>query len=180
MTTHIVLDLETLSIERNAIVLSVGMVIIKHLGIVDKFRINIDAVEQEELYGRVSDEQTKAWWRSMMNTPEGRDAWNAAVSRPTAVKPALKAINEVFADVGAFKLWGNANTFDNEILRSLFEVAGFPAWNFRNDRDFRTLKDLYKEKVPEPEFQGIRHVAVDDALHEANWLIQILKYIEAH
>ena len=180
MTTHIVLDLETLGTNRNAPILSIGMVVIKDLTITDKFRANIDAVEQEELFGRVADEDTKAWWRTLMNADDGRAAWNAAVSCPTAVKSALKAINKLFDDIGEFQLWGNANTFDNEILRSLFEAAGFPAWSYRKDRDFRTLKELYKEKVPEPEFIGVRHVALDDALHEAGYLIKILKYIEAH
>ena len=179
-TNHIVLDLETLGTNRNAPILSIGLVTIKDLEIVHTEYIKVDAVEQEELFGRVSDEDTIKWWRNQLETEEGKIAWDSAVYRPSSVNSALYDVHKVLAEAEDFLLWGNANTFDNEILRSLCEAADIPAWSFRKDRDFRTLRALFKEKVPEPEFQGIRHTAIDDAMHEARYLIQILKYIEAH
>ncbi len=179
-TNHIVLDLETLGTNRNAPILSIGMVVISDLQIKAKYYTVLDVHEQEQLFGRVADADTEQWWRDKLETPEGQLAWNAATSNPESVQSGLRGVCNVFVAHESAKVWGNSNTFDNEILRSLMEAAKLHTWSFRNDRDFRTLKELYKEKVPEPEFQGIRHVAVDDALHEATWLIQILKYIEAH
>ena len=177
---HIVLDLETLGINRNAPILSIGMVVICDLKIKAKYYVVLDVAEQEQLFGRKADADTEKWWREQLETPEGQLAWNISTTAPYSVKDGLLGVCKTLSYFEDFSIWGNSNTFDNEILRSLMEAASFHTWNFRKDRDFRTLKELYKEKVPEPEFNGIRHVAVDDALHEARWLIQILKYIEAH
>lgn len=177
---HIVLDLETLGTNRNAPILSVGMVIISDMEIKARCYAVLDVVEQEQLFGRKADAATEKWWREQLKTTEGKIAWNSSTENPKSVQGGLGSIPRILSSLGDFNIWGNSNTFDNEILRSLMEAANLPTWSFRKDRDFRTLKELYKEKVPEPEFQGIRHVAVDDAMHEARWLIQILKYIEAH
>ena len=77
-------------------------------------------------------------------------------------------------------IWGNSSSFDNEILRAAYKYCCVDApWNFREDRDFRTLRALYKEKVPEPTFIGLRHHAKDDAIHEAHWLKLILQRMQA-
>ena len=179
-TNHIVLDLETLGTNRNAPILSIGMVVISDLEIKATYYVVLDVIEQEQLFGRKADAATEKWWREQLETTEGRVAWNASTNNPKSVQEALGSIPQILSFLGDFNIWGNSNTFDNEILRSLMEAANLPTWSFRKDRDFRTLRALFKEKVPEPEFQGIRHVAVDDAMHEARYLIQILKYIEAH
>ena len=179
-TNHIVLDLETLGTNRNAPILSIGLVVISDLEIKSKYHVVLDVIEQEQLFGRVADADTEKWWRERLETTEGKFAWDAALSDQESVYTGLRGICNIFATNPNHEVWGNSNTFDNEILRSLMEAVKLPTWSFRNDRCFRTLKELYKEKVPEPEFQGIRHVAVDDARHEAKWLIKILKYIEAH
>lgn len=179
-SNHIVLDLETLGTKRNAPILSIGMVVICDLQIKAKYYTVLDVYEQKQLFGRTDDEDTLQWWRDKLETPEGQLAWNAATTNLEGVQDGLRGVCNVFATYADAKVWGNSNTFDNEVLRSLLEAANMPTWYFRNDRDFRTLREQFKEKVPEPEFQGIRHVSVDDALHEATWLIQILKYIEAH
>ena len=177
---HIVLDLETLGTNRNAPILSVGMVVISDLEIKTTYYVVLDVIEQEQLFGRKADADTEKWWREQLETKEGKFAWDAATDEPESVHEGLRDVCDIFAENATHEVWGNSNTFDNEILRSLMEAANLPTWSFRKDRDFRTLKELYKEKVPEPEFQGFRHVAIVDALHEADWLIQILKYIEAH
>ena len=78
-------------------------------------------------------------------------------------------------------LWGNGAAFDNELLKAaLLQYCCIrEPWNFRIDRCFRTVKNLYKEQVPEPHFIGTKHNALDDAMHQARWLNQILQHIQA-
>ena len=75
-------------------------------------------------------------------------------------------------------LWGNGAAFDNELLKAaLLQYCCIrEPWNFRIDRCFRTVKNLYKEQVPEPHFIGTKHNALDDAMHQARWLNQILTH----
>ena len=75
-------------------------------------------------------------------------------------------------------LWGNGAAFDNELLKAaLLQYCCIrEPWNFRIDRCFRTVKNLYKEQVPEPHFIGTKHNALDDAMHQARWLTKILTH----
>lgn len=178
---HIVLDLETLGTSHTAVILSVGMVFIHDDQIIDRYRINIDSSDQETLYNRTTDEDTLKWWRVQLQSDEGKLAWQMALEDAKSPTQAAMRITAMLNSCeGEPLIWGNSNTFDNEILRSFLIELKQPVWSFRRDRDFRTLKALFKEKVPEPPFLGTRHVAIDDAMNEAYHLIQILKYIKAH
>ena len=47
-------------------------------------------------------------------------------------------------------------------------------WHFWNDRDLRTLLALYPEAKLLP-FEGTKHHALDDAMHEAKQLLAALQ-----
>ena len=65
MTKDIMLDLETLSLDANAVIVSIGAVAFDlHTGIVgDKFHITIDILEQT-LHGGDISKDTLSWWTS--------------------------------------------------------------------------------------------------------------------
>ena len=72
-------------------------------------------------------------------------------------------------------LWGNGSSFDNVIIGNAFDACGIQRpWEFWNDRDLRTLLHLYPEAKALP-FEGIKHHAEWDALHEAKQLITALQ-----
>jgi hypothetical protein len=71
-------------------------------------------------------------------------------------------------------LWGNGAAFDNVILASAYRALRLtPPWKFYNDRCYRTMKAAYSDvKMPRT---GTHHNALDDAISQANHLIEIWK-----
>jgi len=54
-------------------------------------------------------------------------------------------------------------------------------WDFRQNRCLRTLKNMRPEFMElEPEFLGVRHNALDDAMHQTKWLHSILNLLEGY
>lgn len=75
-------------------------------------------------------------------------------------------------------VWGNGATFDNVILESAFKSLGHQApWRFWNTRDLRTLVDVGLELGVNPKkelsFDGTRHDALSDAIHQAKIATEI-------
>ena len=192
---HIMLDLETLGTDPNALILSMGAVAFditdKNLTTIDPsqikeycphFQASFKPQEQQSI--RTIDWSTVKWW--MEQKPEARQ-------RVTYPNPPADVVHEVVAqfdiwlqgvittDLKYAKLWGNGSSFDCVLLESLYRDFGyvfpFKWWNFR---DLRTLRDL-AGSVPAPESVqvGIEHDALDDALAQtilaAQWYRR-LKY----
>lgn len=179
---YIVLDLETLGTEPGCPILSIGACAFDlesgnepafyrkiHLAHQPTYKISVDTLK---------------WWMEQDHAAqaaawiEGEDAENYYAALQLFgiwVDSVRKSAGE-----DGITIWGNSSSFDNEILRAAYKHCGLGApWNFREDRDFRTLRALYKEKVPEPTFIGLRHHAKDDAIHEAHWLKLILQRMQA-
>ena len=179
---YIVLDLETLGTEPGCPILSIGACAFDlesgnepafyrkiHLAYQPTDKISVDTLKWWMEQDRAA--QAAAWI-------EGEDAENyyAALQLFGIWVDSIKKI----AGESGITIWGNSSSFDNEILRALYRHLGVEApWNFREDRDFRTLHALYKDKVPEPTFLGLRHHAKYDAIHEAHWLKLILQRMQA-
>ncbi|MDE9484396.1 3'-5' exonuclease, partial [Xenorhabdus bovienii] len=74
--------------------------------------------------------------------------------------------------------WGNGSSFDNVILRNFYERANYRVpWRWYADRDVRTIVQLgrdigYDPKTDMP-FTGERHNALDDAIHQAQYVSAI-------
>lgn len=181
---HVVLDLETMSTKQDAAIIEIGMIIFNHayqdgsVNVLEQWSKAI-SLESAMKYGGTTDAGTITWWLDP-DRSEARDNWSLSVK---ASLPS--ALNEVALMLGNYShfdpkplIWGNGVNFDNAILKSAYERLDVKVpWGYRQDADFRTLKLLYKDAVPEPAFVGTPHVALDDARHEAVWLSQILKYI---
>ena len=179
---YIILDLETLGTEPGCPILSIGACAFDlecdipgvfyrklHLAYQPTDKISVDTLKWWMEQDRAA--QAAAWI-------EGEDAENyyAALQLFGIWVDSIKKI----AGGAGITIWGNSSSFDNEILRAAYKHCGVDApWNFREDRDFRTLRALYKDKVPEPTFTGLRHHAKDDAIHEAHWLKLILQRMQA-
>ena len=75
----------------------------------------------------------------------------------------------------SFRCGGNGATFDNAILPPSYERLDIPCpWHYSNDRDVRTIVEMGKitdfnarSVIP---FEGVRHNALDDALHRAKYV----------
>ncbi|MEM8467778.1 3'-5' exonuclease, partial [Morganella morganii] len=80
------------------------------------------------------------------------------------------------------QVWGNGSSFDNVILRSAYENCGItPFWKHWNDRDVRTIVELGRNAGIDPKkdfpFVGEAHNALDDALHQVNYVVAIHQHL---
>lgn len=181
---HVVVDLETMSTKQDAAIIELGLVIFNHTGqegttnVLEQWSSAIN-LESSMKYGGTTDAGTLTWWMDP-DRSEARDNW--ALSTKISLPAALNEVALLLGNYSQFDpkplIWGNGVNFDNAILKSAYERLDIRVpWGYRQDADFRTLKLLYKDVVPEPAFVGTPHIALDDARHEAVWLSHILKHI---
>ena len=71
--------------------------------------------------------------------------------------------------------WGNSNSFDLSIVGGAYRRAGLPLpWHWINERDFRTVRNLYPQVVYDPDEKGDgAHNALADAEFQARHLFRI-------
>ncbi len=168
---HLVLDLETLSTKKNAVVLSVGYAIVKGCEIVQFGEYRLDPEQQP---GGHVDFGTLQWWM---------DGTKAKAQEHLASQP-VRSVHDMFdmltANVSTHSswdkilVWGNSPNFDCDILSDLLSEPFGPGrpWKYWNERDMRTLRDISGLRRNDP---IIPHVAMYDACAEAQDLCDFLK-----
>lgn len=184
----IVIDLETLGQGNNAPILSIGAVAVTGAGtataaIAGEFYSRVD-LESAIARGAVPDSETIEWWwqqspeaRAEIDGSRDRDdiraalvlfsAWLLQQSTPKSDQDGY------LADIER-RIWGNSPSFDCIILGNAYRIGdNLVPWHHREERDLRTLLDLYPAAKLR-DFEGIRHHALHDARHEAHQLIQAL------
>lgn len=171
---NIMIDLETLGTQHNAVILSIGAAMFDEAGISgDTFYVELDAEAQQKM-GRTIDASTVKWWAAQ------RDEARMLLTREgLAPQRGLIMLDEWLSDI-PFKereVWGNGATFDNVLLTSLIKDAGFNSmWPFWGDRCYRTLKNQHPN-VPLVR-KGTHHNALDDAISQAEHAAAILRSVK--
>lgn len=179
---YIVLDEETLGTEPGCPILSIGACAFSlEQDNISVFYRKLHLAHQPT--NKISVD-TLMWWMEQERTAQVA-AWSEGEGAENYYGGLIlfqiwvDSIRKIAGEAG-ITIWGNSCSFDNEILSAAYKHRGLESpWDFRENRDFRTLRALYKEKVPEPTFIGIRHHARDDAVHEARWLKMILQHMQA-
>jgi hypothetical protein len=176
--TDVMVDLETLGTAPGSVILSIGAVAF-NIGAPEStwnlFEAKPIKVRSSRAVGLTIDEGTLAWW--MHQDAEARGLLDCALEGAggLALPEALDEFAEWFPDKAV--LWGNGANFDNVLLRSAYVAVGRTVpWAYYNDRCYRTLKNLFKQAQPSA-FQGTKHDALADALHQTRHLVSILKYV---
>lgn len=174
--TNVMLDLETLGTRPGDAIISIGAVLFdpQTRSIGPMFRANLD-IEQVVASGfGVTGSTIKFWFNQ---TDKAR---KQALEHPLNMHAALMGLAEALTNYEggvnkSMKVWGNGASFDNVLLREMYTRLGLePPWAYYNDRCFRTLKHEYDPKGElEPVFEGERHNALTDALHQAKWAINM-------
>lgn len=165
----VMVDIETLGTDLDSVVLSIGAVKFNLHGGDTEESLNIDDVEEGEddrsFYyvlpfqpERTTCPRAISWWAKQ--SKEARHIFDG--------EPTVPTMEEVQRDFFAFckgtkSLWGNGNTFDNMVLRSLFSPM-FP-YMYWDDLDYRTLKRMYESfgYTTYPVFTYTPHHALCDA-----------------
>jgi hypothetical protein len=164
---HVMIDLETMGTGPNAAIVAIGACIFDANGIGDRF---YDAVDLQSCIdaGLTVDGQTVMWWLDQSDEVRG------ALKNSSPLHVALERFSDFMADsMGNISgVWGCGAAFDNVILRNAYKAAGLECpWPFWADRCFRTVRDT--NEIDAPDRAGTHHNALDDAVHQANYLIKI-------
>lgn len=176
---NVMIDLETLGLKPGCAVIAIGATVfytptVKR--IIDwAFFANISQTSNESA-GLKADPATLAWRaKQSAEAKEGSLYGNADLKEALADFSAW--ISCIEGDTHEAVVWGNAASFDLKSLEAAYEACNLPVpWRYYNEMCFRTLKNL--TDVPEPEFKGVKHNALADAMHQARWAEEILHAIE--
>jgi 3'-5' exoribonuclease Rv2179c-like domain len=180
--TDVMLDLETLGIAPGSVILSIGAVAFTEKMAEEdwgRFDSGPISVVNSRACGLTIDEDTLAWW--LRQEPAARTVLDRALTGGATVLNVLTDFVTWFPP-GA-KVWGNGANFDNILFRVAFAAcdkwAGInvtPPWKYYDDMCFRTMKNTFR-CVPAPAFQGVKHDALTDALHQTRWLQAIWAHL---
>ncbi|GKP83313.1 MULTISPECIES: exonuclease [Klebsiella pneumoniae complex] len=177
---HVMVDLETMGKKHNAPIVAIGAVVFDPAtGSIGENFYKVVCLESSVNWGAVIDPSTVIWW--LKQSSEAR----SAIVNDDAIPllDALLQFREFVSDnvAGGSKkaqVWGNGASFDNSILRSSYDcIAEDYPWEYWNDRDVRTMVELGHAINYEPQkaipFEGERHNALADAIHQARYVSAI-------
>ncbi|EPY2140119.1 3'-5' exoribonuclease domain-containing protein [Klebsiella quasipneumoniae] len=183
---HVMVDLETMGKKNNAPIVAIGAVVFDPVtGSIGESFYKVVCLESSVNWGAVIDPSTVIWW--LKQSSEARSAIVNDDAIP--LQDALLQFREFVSDnvAGGSKkaqVWGNGASFDNSILRSSYDcIAEDYPWEYWNDRDVRTMVELGQAISFDPKttipFEGSRHNALADAIHQARYVSAIWQRIIA-
>lgn len=157
---HVSIDLETMSLASNAVILSVGMVRFDFGGTMLERRAWYPSITEQLGKGRDVSSDTMNWWVKQ-----------DAAARAVFDQP-RQSVYEVLAEIADFchmakGVWGYGGTEDNAKMIDLGLQFGKEPWHFRKNRCGRTLIAL-AEGFRWPDRVGVPHNALDDAESQAH------------
>lgn len=164
------IDFETLSVSDNALVVQIGAVYFDpETGSLGKmYEATIDPQDAQS-NGAVIDASTVAWWLS-----QSKDAQNQVFKPGESEQSAFIGLH-VFLNK-AKRIWSKPSTFDWRILDQTFKRLQLGVLDHRTPRDMRTLMDYYPGELPK--FKGTPHVALHDAIYQAECVSLAVKHIK--
>lgn len=170
---NVMLDLETLSIESNAAIVSIGATYFDLLDqkIMDKFYIIIDIEEYDQWHQFHIDPKTIKWW--MKQPHEARKVFTS--ERQETLTNALHEFQKWLPT--NCLIWGNGADFDNKILSTAYKIIGRPQpWSYKYNTCYRTIKNRYAGLPEYASRNDIAHNALQDAIHQTKHLFKIAQH----
>ena len=173
MTTHVMLDLETLGTKSGSVIISIGACKFDPNQLTrpeDSFYVQVDPVSSVR-HGLTMDPSTVLWWMHKDRTVP-REEWLAGdkVDLPTALEGFA-----MWFGAESLPVWGNGATFDNVLLRDAYDKTGLDCpWKYNHDRCYRTMKNLVSIDIKRV---GEHHNALDDAITQAQHLQDIIDFM---
>jgi len=173
----IMLDLETLGISPGCKIIAIGACTF-NTTLKASFHIAINRESQERKL--IEEPATVAWWELQSDAAKQE---SLLCNKSSDIILALTAFSDwmnifYFADTPKrIRIWGNSASFDLKILEAAYKAYNIKVpWSYRNEMCYRTIKNLFKD-VEEPEFEGTRHSALCDAIHQAKHTVAIFDAI---
>ena len=170
---HAMIDLETLSTNPNAVILTVGGVKFDPLTQMKPYEeiyFRVDVNSQTEL-GRDVMQDTVDWW-----SKQPKEISDEAFSDDNRIglQDMIKKINKFSVGVDVF--WCQGPLFDYAILQNIYKPLGHPVpWQYWQIRDSRTLFKMMP-KDPRKEIQSDLHNALADCYYQAKCVQKTFKH----
>lgn len=175
MTTHAMIDIETLGTEPDCVVLSVGAV---------KFNpFTLEEPHTRTLWRPSADEQIAAERSVLESTLEWWAKQDAHVRESTFTEDGRISVADFAAQLnkwltGVDKIWCQGPQFDMVILENLFKQFGFHRnWAFWQVQDCRTIFNMMPAD-PRKAVQQNAHSADDDAFWQAVCVQKTFKHFQ--
>jgi hypothetical protein len=168
---HGVIDIETLGVDSDAIVLSLGACKFDPHDntIYDEFHVVLD-VDDQMSRGRTTTDKTLEWWAKQ--SPEAIDFAFSENDRMPIDEFLIKFHKW---HIGVDRIWAQGVLFDMGIIENLCHMynANIP-WKFWNVRDSRTLFDFVPTD-PRKKYTFTAHDALADAKMQAKCIQEVVK-----
>jgi len=175
MATHGMIDLETLGVEPDSVIMTLGAVKFDPFSEVEPHTplyLRCDVEEQTETYGRRIDDNTLAWWSKQSQEIQD-EAFGDEHERVTCDDLAKK-LNKWC--VGLDYIWCQGPTFDFTILQNFYKNIKKPCpWNYWQIRDSRTLFAMMPYD-PRKDIQESLHNALADCFYQAKCVQKSYKH----
>lgn len=164
---HIMIDLETLSLDKNAVITQIGWCLFEPEvpgGIFDSGCCSMNIAEQIR-NGRNVSWDTMAWW--MLENEEARKLLVQKSNSQSMTLCLDDFINRFDWHQDSMKgVWSNGLLFDLVILQNCFEFYKRRVpWHYRAPRDFKTIRSLRPHMASNK--PAIAHSAEHDAIAQA-------------
>jgi hypothetical protein len=170
---HLMVDLETLGTAVDSVILSIAAV-----------EFCLETGETGRVFYREIDLDSSLGWGFKINA----DTLKWWINQGEEAKKVFGDTGKVeaFTAVASFRdfsakhkfFWGNSARFDLGILSWAVERMTVDVWwDFRNERDVRTLVGLKPEIKEAHQYLGVKHNAVDDCLNQVKYCSDTWKAI---
>ena len=174
MATHGMIDLETLGVNPDSVIITVGAIKFNPFDNVEPHNplyLRCDIEEQSENLNRKIDDNTMKWW-----SKQPQEIQDEAFGDHERVgsDELTKQLNKWC--VGLDYIWCQGPTFDFVILQDLYKNLGKPVpWNFWQIRDSRTLFNMLPQD-PRKKIQQSAHNALADCYYQAKCVQDTYKH----
>lgn len=170
------IDLETLGLKPGCKILSIGACVFDAWYALAGTEQYYDKIEHTQQTLSV-DLKTWDWWATQSEVAK-KEAFEGKKDIITVLKDFTGWLQLAGMTSSVVHVWGNAASFDIKILEAAYNHYHIPVpWSYKNEECYRTLKNRFKDHVPEEPFQGTKHNALHDAIHQGKHCAKILTYI---
>lgn len=181
----IMVDIETLSTKNNASIIEIAAVPFdKRNCIISDNTFNIKIKPSEWTKNeRDVDGDTLLWWmkqdKELIEPYYNKDIYTLKDALIHFQYFIINHININKINENDLRIWGNGSVFDISILNDAFDYCNInKPWKYWQISDVRTIVDLCPSIKENTKFEGHKHSALDDCIHQIHYLINTFKLIK--
>lgn len=162
---HVMLDIETLGLTPGSVVTAFAAVAFTEDEILDSVSHALDIVKVQRA-GFTMDASTTRWWMQQGDEAIRRSLFGTMDPCAAAVQ-----FHNWCGGHNAQRFWARGQDFDFPIMEAFQRhfIQAVP-WDYNQKRDTRTIVDDHLPKIDRPEFEGVQHDPLSDAVHEVRCL----------